>query len=66
MSKKIIICENCEGEGLVHLSKLVDYHHGDYDEWTEKCQDCNGSGRMLEEIKITTVAYVQKRAKTRE
>ena len=36
--KKIIICDKCKGEGIVHCSELVGCHNGDYDYWDEECK----------------------------
>lgn len=62
MSKKIIICNECQGEGLVHREKCVDYHNNYHDEWTEECDSCKGSGRLMEEtvVDITLTAYFTK------
>lgn len=46
---EIILCDRCKGEGLIGCSECTSYHKGDYDNWTEKCPKCKGSGRMLVE-----------------
>ncbi len=68
MSEKIIICYECDGEGLIHCKELICYHKGDYDYWTKKCDKCEGSGRLFEKIEttITRVAYKQKEVKKRK
>ena len=42
----IVICEKCCGLGKKRESKLVNYHHNEYDYWYEKCRFCNGHGRV--------------------
>jgi len=61
MSEKIVICNKCNGEGLIHCSELTDYHNGYYDHWTKKCDRCKGSGRLWEVIETTRTAYKQKK-----
>jgi hypothetical protein len=54
MSKQIILCENCKGEGKVYIGETIDYHKGDYEEWTEECPKCKGSGRLLLDERVYT------------
>ncbi len=63
MDKIIIICENCKGRGIVGCRKLTDYHNGLYDHWTEKCEGCGGSGRLLEKTTVSRTAFEPQKAK---
>jgi hypothetical protein len=51
---EIVICTSCKGTGKIFTDVLVDYHKREYDTIVEKCERCNGSGRLQ---KITTVVY---------
>lgn len=42
ISKKIICCPVCKGEGIYSKSELTDYHKGEYDHWNEFCNTCEG------------------------
>jgi DnaJ-class molecular chaperone len=48
ISKQIIICERCKGEGQEY--KRTSNHDSEY----VTCEACNGSGRLVKE---TTVKY---------
>ncbi len=50
----IIICNKCKGTGI--LVHDVGSHKSEY-EYTD-CDDCNGSGRIIEKTSITTEPYV--------
>ncbi len=50
MSKEIIICEGCDGKGLIERNECTSHHNGDYDYWDEKCEKCQGSGRIVRKI----------------
>ena len=63
--ERIIICSKCEGAGIVHCKELIDYHNGLYDQWTEKCPKCKGSGRLLEKTIVKVVPYKPLKAKKR-
>lgn len=52
---KIIICEKCEGEGIVKCTELSDDN-----EWTIECSVCGGSGRMTQETWSVLNAYEPK------
>ena len=52
MVEKIIICQECKGSGKREKKECTDYHHNDYDVWDEPCDNCDGSGRMVEQILI--------------
>ncbi len=65
MSKKIIICDECDGEGIIRCKELTDYHNGHYDRWTEECGRCKNSGRLLETINVTKEFYIPSKAKAR-
>lgn len=44
---EIVICNSCSGTGFSTREELVDYHKGDYESFTEKCERCAGDGRMI-------------------
>lgn len=52
----IILCNNCEGKGVIYCEKLKCYHNGIYDEWSEECPKCKGSG-LLKQIEIHSIRY---------
>lgn len=58
--EEIILCNKCGGKGIVERSKLVDYHKGESEYWTEICDNCNGSGRLLLKTIEETTAYKQR------
>lgn len=60
-SERIIICTECNGEGLEHFEELTDYHNRHYNYWTEKCSECKGSGRLFETTKVSRKPYKQKK-----
>ena len=66
MEEKIVICDECKGEGLIECSELTDYHNGNYDYWTKKCDRCKGSGRLLEVVDIMITAYKPKKVEKRK
>ena len=45
---RIICCNCCKGEGVIHCGELTDYHRGDYSYWDELCWMCDGEGRVVE------------------
>ncbi len=53
-NEEIIICEQCNGKGIIKCSTLEDYHQHIYEYWDEDCKKCEGSGRL---IKKSTVEY---------
>ena len=67
MSEEIIICGKCKGRGIVDKSELTDYHNGRYDNWTEMCPECKGSGRKLviTETKVEEIPYVTPKPESR-
>ena len=65
MPKKIIICPECEGEGLIQHSELTDYHKRMYDTWDEKCTECKGSGRLLETTEVDTIPFKRRKIEKR-
>lgn len=52
--EKIIICEKCQGKGYIEKSRITSYHKGEYNYWNEQCDQCEGSGRTIKTIRITT------------
>jgi DnaJ-class molecular chaperone len=49
-SEQIIICSRCGGSGEKLCSKLIDYHKNKSEYWHEKCQYCDGMGRLKEKV----------------
>ncbi|MFW6219832.1 MAG: hypothetical protein ACOC33_03250 [bacterium] len=47
--KEIVLCDICKGFGKVQKSKLVNYHHDDYEYWYEVCTFCDGKGRVVQQ-----------------
>lgn len=47
ISKKIVCCPVCKGEGVTSRSELTDYHKGEYDYWCDFCSTCGGEGRVI-------------------
>lgn len=65
-SGTIEVCDRCKGLGFNRVEKLTDYHRGEYDTFTEKCERCDGDGRVfvvrksmkiIEEHNKTVVPY---------
>jgi len=54
---EIIICGACNGDGTKQNQEIDDYHRCEYTYWTTVCESCNGSGRLLKTITVTTAAY---------
>lgn len=52
MSTEIILCHTCKAAGYTKESEIENYHNNTYNEWTEVCYTCKGSGRLE---KITTI-----------
>lgn len=50
MNDEIVLCDECNGTGVVKCSELVDYHNNIRNEWFEPCNACNGSGRLVKII----------------
>jgi len=66
MSKKLIICSECEGTGMIEHSECTSYHNGDYKYWDVDCGVCEGSGRLIEDIVVKTKAYKPPKKKKRK
>lgn len=45
------MCTECEGAGN------TEHHKEEYKYWTEQCETCEGSGRLLKTINIEIVPY---------
>lgn len=58
VSNKVVICEPCQGTGLVRREELEDYHRNEYRVWTEPCPRCEGQGRVLEETTVQLLRLV--------
>lgn len=58
--EEIILCDRCNGIGMVKKSELINYHNNIYNNWDEICSICNGSGRLLKKTIEETVAYKQR------
>jgi hypothetical protein len=58
--KKIVLCETCKGSGKIERQKIEDYHHNDYYIWDEVCGSCDGFGRVLRIIEISTLKLTLK------
>lgn len=54
---KIIICEDCGGTGETFTEVLIDHHRSEYKKEYKTCSACEGSGRMIEEIKRELTPY---------
>jgi DnaJ-class molecular chaperone len=54
MSRELILCDRCKGDGKIYWDELVDYHKGLYDYHSKECDFCEGKGRVY---KITTITY---------
>lgn len=46
----IIVCPECGGLGKTEESELVNHHNNISDYWDEKCEECDGHGRVVLEI----------------
>lgn len=46
-SSRVEACTKCKGSGIYSYEDLVDYHRREYDTKHEKCDRCDGNGRML-------------------
>ena len=55
--RDIIICDNCEGSGIIQKSELSNYHKSEYRSWQEVCLSCQGSGRILKNVVTFKVPY---------
>ena len=66
MTKEVIICTQCDGEGTVERKELEDYHNNIYKYWNETCTKCKGAGRMLKTTKITIEPYVNAEVNQRQ
>ena len=64
----IIMCGQCDGEGIVHCKELTCYHNGNYDYWDEECTRCKGTGRLVQTISIETTeeAFVPEKPRKRK
>ena len=51
---EILLCDKCNGKGVVHREELIDYHKGDYNYWTEECPRCKCSGLIQKHIVTET------------
>ena len=43
------LCPTCEGRGEVYCEEMADYHHREYNRWTEPCTTCNSTGRIYKQ-----------------
>ena len=50
MKEEIILCDNCKGLGKIHY--YLDCDAGMPWSWDEKCLNCDGYGRLLQEVAI--------------
>lgn len=51
--KEILICEKCNGRGVVSWEELVDHHKGEYETHTKDCKTCDTTGRVIKETNTT-------------
>lgn len=52
---EILVCDVCNGKGVIYKEELVCYHKGEYDYWTEECPICKGSGLLQKKVVIETI-----------
>ena len=50
----VILCDNCNGKGVIAQEELTCYHKGEYDYWTEECPRCKGSGLLQKKVVTET------------
>ena len=55
--KKIIICPTCKGVGKLHIRRDVGTHKSEYEYEDKKCKECKGSGRLYQEVCISTEPF---------
>ena len=46
--REVIICTKCKGTGIYKWDVCVDYHKNDYETEEDICDQCNGTGRLIQ------------------